>query len=385
MSKIVSKFKYGDYCIQSVNKRMQQLLDIYTRIKLRIGSEIQVNYYKYDKKFKSNITLLDICGFLYLFGINEDGKYENIIFFEKDTMIESIMVEGSNIPIYYNSYVSKDIFDNYVIEDEAIVKFNNMMLEVEYNYDAFYETYYKREQLIEKYISKNINFKYEDLFFSDKQKEEFETFFKIIVDELSSYARKKGLDDRIKFISYGKTSLIYEIGDKIIKIGKPRRCNYIPYCEYLLQPIVNRTFSFDGYPIHIEITQKVKTLENTTKNRMYCENKIYEEKLDELREKLLSIGLYCKDLHFCNIGILLSDNKISYDEIDYDVSNEQVSSIENNNNLKILSKGEFVIIDLDDIYIQDIIKYSEYLKSIGYDKDKILDITYKRKSKILKH
>ena len=83
MSKIVSKFKYGDSCIQSVNKRMQQLLDIYTRIKLRIGSEIQVNYYKYDKKIKRNITLLDICGFLYLFGINEDGKYENIIFLRK--------------------------------------------------------------------------------------------------------------------------------------------------------------------------------------------------------------------------------------------------------------------------------------------------------------
>ena len=83
------------------------------------------------------------------------------------------------------------------------------------------------------YISKNINFKYEDLFFSDKQKEEFELFFKIIVDELSFYAKKKGIDNKIKFVSCGKTSLIYVIGDKIIKIGKPRRCSFIPYCIVL--------------------------------------------------------------------------------------------------------------------------------------------------------
>ena len=245
------------------------------------------------------------------------------------------------------------------------------------------DDYYDREQLIEKYLSKKSNFKYEDLFFSDKQKEEFETFFKIIVDELSSYAIKKGLDDKIKFISYGKTSLIYEIGDKIIKVGKPRRCNYIPYCEYLLQPIINRNFSFDGYPIHIEITQKVKTLENTTKNRMYCENKLYEEKLEELREKLLSIGLYCKDLHFCNIGILLNDNKINYDEIGFYVVDDKVSSIESNNNLRILGKGEFVIIDLDSIYIQDIMKYKEYLKSIGCDEETLLNISSRTKCKIL--
>lgn len=358
---------------------MDNLLDSYTKIKLRTNSEIQVVYYRHGCRYKSNITLLNIYGFFYIFGINEYGKYENISFFGKDTMIESITVEGSNTPIYYNSYSDS----NYMTNRKLLFEMNNILFDEECDDNDFYKTYYDREQLIEKYISKNTNFKYEDLFFSDKQKEEFETFFKIIVDELSFYARKKGLEDKIKFISYGKTSLIYEIGDKIIKIGKPRRCNYIPYCEYLLQPIVNRTFSFDGYPIHIEITQKVKTLENTTKNRIYCENKIYEAKLEELRENLLSIGLYCKDLHFCNIGILLNDNKINYDEINFDVVDDNVSSIESNNNLRILGKGEFVIIDLDSIYIQDIMKYTEYLKSIGYNKNKETEVIFNTKCKIL--
>ncbi len=351
------------------------LLDSYTKIKLRTNSEIQVVYYKNGCRYKSNITLLNVCGFLYIFGINENVEYVNINFLGKDTFIESIMIDGSAIPIYYNSH------DNCELNNEMLFDMNRVIFDEEYDGD-FYKTYYDREQLIEKYISKTSNFKYDDLFFSDKQKEEFELFFKIIVDELSSYAKKKGIDNKIKFVSCGKTSLIYEIGDKIIKIGKPRRCSFIPYCEYLLQPIVNRTFSFDGYPIHIEITQKVKTLENTIKNRIFCENKVFEEKLEELKEKLFSIGLYCKDLHFCNIGILLNDNKINYDEINFDVTNDSVSSIEGNNSLRILGKGEFVIIDLDSIFIQDRVKYIEYLNSLGID-DKISLNSFVR-SRILK-
>ena len=364
-----------------LNEKLQQLLDTYTRIKLRIDSEIQVNYYRHGRKCKKNIILSNLCGFLYLNGTSvKSGEMVQIEFFGKDTMIESIMVEGSNIPVYYNSFSDK----NYITNRKLLFEMNKIMFDLEYDDIDFYKTYYDREQLIKKYLSKNCNFKYEDLFFSDKQKEEFEAFFKIIVDELSSYARKKELDDEIKFISYGKTSLIYEIGDKIIKVGKPRRCNYIPYCEYLLQPIINRNFSFDGYPIHIEITQKVKVLKNV-KNTAYSKNKLYTEIVNQLERNLLSIGLCCKDLHPGNVGILIKDNKINYDEIGFDVVDDRVSSIESNNNSRILDKGNFVIIDLDSIYIQDIIRYSEYLKSIGYDEDKALNVVYNTKCKILNY
>lgn len=361
---------------------MDNLLDSYTRIKLRIDSEIQVIYYRYGRRCKKNIVLSSVCGFVYLSGTTKGGEHINIEFFGKDTIIESIMVDGSSIPIYYNNYVSKDIFDNFAIEDESIVDIQKMMLGEEHNDVSFYSKYYERERLIEKYISKDNDFKYEDLFFSDKQREEFEIFFQLIVDELSVYARKNGLDDKIKFVSYGKTSLVYEIGDKIIKIGKPRRCNYIPYCEYILQPIINETLSFDGYPIHIEITQKVKVLKNV-RNKVYSRNKLYTEIVRELERNLFSIGLYSKDLHPGNVGILLYDNKINFDEIDIDVADDKVSSIESNNNLRILSKGKYVIIDLDSIYIQDIIRYTEYLKSIGYDEEKTSSIIFDTKCKVL--
>ena len=58
---------------------------------------------------------------------------------------------------------------------------------------------------------------------------------------------------------------------------------------------------------------------------------------------------------------------LGYDEINFDVTNDSVSSIEGNNNLRILGKGEFVIIDLDSIFIQDRVKYIEYLNSLGID------------------
>ena len=141
---------------------MDNLLDSYMKIKLRTNSEIQVVYYKDGCRYKSNITLLNVCGFLYIFGINEYGEYENINFFGKNTMIESIMVEGSNIPIYYNSYSN----NNYIANGKLLFEMNNIMFDIEYDANKdFYKTYYDREKLIEKYIAKKTDFKYEDLFF----------------------------------------------------------------------------------------------------------------------------------------------------------------------------------------------------------------------------
>ena len=101
---------------------------------------------------------------------------------------------------------------------------------------------------------------------------------------------------------------------------------------------------------------------------------------------LKSIGLKYYDFHTGNIGILLNDNKIHYDGVEIDVGNDNITSILNNNNLKILKKGNFVIIDLDSLVIKNIKKYSNYLRSIGYDEDKIMKFVsiYNRRVKCLR-
>ena len=111
------------------------------------------------------------------------------------------------------------------------------------------------------------DFEFDELFFLEKPKDEFIVFFELLIKELTNYCKNNGLDPSIKFVGSGMTSAVYSIGDKIIKIGIPRRNECIPYCEYLLQPIINRDFEFDGYPIHIEVTQKVLVYQDIKK---YC-------------------------------------------------------------------------------------------------------------------
>lgn len=365
---------------------MDNLLDVYTRIKLRIDSEIIVTYYKCGCKYNQTIALLDVCEFVYIFGSTKNGELIDINFFGSDTIIESIKVIGSSLPIYYNQYANKDIFNGLYIEDNYMQEIRRKILGDKFiNHDhEVISKYTARDALLEKYLARDSQISYDDLFFSDKQKEEFKIFFDMLIQELACYSKNKRLDNNLKFICAGTTSLIYEIGDKIIKIGKPRRCNYIPYCEYLLQPIINRDFSFDGYPIHVEVTQKVFTLKNKDGCAIHSDDERFNDIVSELSKILYSRGLVMRDLHPGNVGILLNDNKIHFDEIDFDVSNDMVTSIESNNNLNILSKGRFVIIDLDCVKIDDIIKYTEYLNSIGYDTDKSSDLIYHTKCMVKK-
>jgi len=342
---------------------MDNLLDIYTRLKLKIGSEIIVTYYSSDGfKHTKEFILLEINEFSYIY-VGNNLELMSLPFFSNNTIIESITLKGQNTPIYFNPYISK--IDNPFINYEQIKeKINSYLIS---NKPSLNE----RKKSISKYLAKYEIVKYDKLFFSEKQKEEFKIFFDMLVNELSEYAKRNSFDPELKEICSGTTSIIYEIGDKIIKIGKPRRIPTIPYCEFILQPIVNRVFEFDGYPIHIEVTQKVFVLDNKDGYASQSEDERFNEITSSLRKHLYNIGLNSNDLHPGNVGILLNDNKIHFDSIPFDTSTDEVTSIENNNNLRILPKGRYVIIDLDSLEIEEPEKYANYLKSIGYQKEKI--------------
>lgn len=335
---------------------MNDFLDIYTRLKMKTGSDITLSYYsRYGYKETKEFKLIDVSGFSYILVENDAGMI-SIPFFGKDTMIESITIQNFNKPIYFNPYVNKDIFEGPYIKQEYIENIQKYLFG---KTDLSLED---RENFIQKYKSKSSKFEYDELFFSEKQKREFNNFFELLIRDLTNYCKKNGLDSNVNLIGKGTTSIVYSIGDKIVKIGKPRRKSSIPYCEYLLQPIINRDFEFDGYPIHVEVTQKVLVCED-------IKNSWSDEKFvairEELSKKLSAIGLKSTDLHPANIGILISDNKIHFDSINFDIGNDVSTSIQNNNNLKVRSAGEYVIIDLDSLEIEDITKYSDYLRSLG--------------------
>lgn len=336
---------------------MNDFLDIYTRLKMKTDSDIILTYYSsYGYKETRKFKLIDVVGFSYILVENEEEKV-SIPFFGKDAMIESITIKNSNKPIYFNPYVNKDIFEGFYIKKGYTESIKQDLLGKK---DLNLED---RENFIQKYKAKESNFEYDELFFTKKQKREFTDFFELLIRDLSNYCKNNGLDSNLKLIDKGTTSIVYSIGDKIVKIGKPRRKSSIPYCEYLLQPIINRDFEFDGYPIHIEVTQKVIVCESIKDS--WSDEKFVTIR-DELAEKLHAIGLKSTDLHPANIGILTLENKIHFDSIHFDIGNEISTSIQNNNNLRIKGAGEFVIIDLDCLEIEDIAKYSDYLRKIGF-------------------
>jgi len=353
---------------------MNDLLDIYTKIKLRIGSEIIVTYYKCGSKLTRCVILENINELEYIVCSDGYGDLDYLSFFDKNMLIESIYVPDYGYPLYYNPYINQEIFKNFYVDNNSLLDIKKMMFgknSINFEDNAiFYKKFKERDKLLDKYIARYFNVEFDELFFSDKQKEQFDAFFEMLTSELSSYAKRNNMDNELKFIESGTTSLVYEIGDKFLKIGKARRFDYIPYCEYVLQPIINRNFCFDGYPIHIEVTQKVLVLKDKDGKFAVSRDRC-QRLITKLKKDLDSIGIMARDLHMENVGILLEDNKIHYDLIDVDVCDDIVTSIENNNNLKILKKGKLVIIDLDCLRIADTNKYMKYLKRIGFSKDKI--------------
>lgn len=342
-------------------KYMNNLIDIYTKINLKLGSMVVVTYYKKDGlKHTEEAPLLDIISFSHIWIGKGKNDMTSLSFFSPEVIIESITFKGDRHPTYVNPYLQNGNMTN---PFACYSQLERLMQPVIHCDKKALE---KRREFVKKYLKKDDYVEYDDLFFSQKQKEEFEACFNMLVKELSAYAVSKNLDGKLKRIWAGTTSIIYEIGDKIVKIGKPRRVSTIPYCEYILQPIINQTLTFDGYPIQLEVTQKVLTLEEFYQCGYdeILEKEEYKAMEATLLDQLEAIGLSFSDSSPSNIGILIEDNRIHYDEIGFATANEEVTSIENNNGFRILQKGMPVIIDLDCIEIKDRKKYAKYLKSI---------------------
>lgn len=273
---------------------MIDYLDTYTRLELCQYSDILITYYCIGgKKMNQKLMLEGIVDFEYVV-VNTEGENFNIPFFGQSMMIESIKLDNSDKLLYYNPYVSKELYEGDYIDEENVEIIKEKVLGKKAFDSKDKEKFHRIRNHVCEYLVKH-NFEYNDLFFSEKQKREFEEFFEVLIKGITNYCEKNGLDAELKFINKGSTSLIYGIGDKIIKIGKPRRQSNIPYCEYVLQPIINRDYFFDDYPIHVEVTQKVLVCEDN--KNIFKDNKEFDEILRDLIEKLREIGLTCYDLN----------------------------------------------------------------------------------------
>ena len=143
----------------------------------------------------------------------------------------------------------------------------------------------------------------------------------------------------IKKLNGGNYSNVIEIGDKILKIGSERMRFNIPNNEHILVPIIRKDLSIiSDIPMVIEVSEKVDTKVNLTDDELY---QIYKD--------LRINGIIWTDVKNDNLGRLLKDNIVHYDNVLLD---NEAKGIEGTST-KTLKKGEYVIIDTDFIYDED--------------------------------
>lgn len=162
-----------------------------------------------------------------------------------------------------------------------------------------------------------------------------------MIEELLKSENKKWID--IKHIGEGGFSNVFEIGDKVLKIGRPRNTYNIPNHRRILQPLIRTNLGETANEQFacIEITEKVDTDISMDS----------EEVLYQIYKDLRDDGIIWTDIRFANIGRLKSDNIPTLNNETMYVSPNSVG-FDKENTEEPLKSGDFVILDSDFIYIE---------------------------------
>lgn len=142
----------------------------------------------------------------------------------------------------------------------------------------------------------------------------------------------------------GTYSKVYAIGEKVLKIGKPRETYKIPNHPRILQPLT-RTNLIDERDDNkvfacAEISDRVDKL---------SKKDLQVEKLYQLYKELRESGIIWLDARFSNVGKLRRKNipKLNGEEMDVD---PVAVGMDKEVKGRILEAGDWVIIDTDFIY-----------------------------------
>ena len=186
---------------------------------------------------------------------------------------------------------------------------------------------------------------------------EYKLTLSVMIDELLESEKCRYID--INYLSRGAYSNVYQIGDKVIKIGGPRQTYFIPNHRRILQPLIRTNFIDKNNKAFacVEISDKVDPL---------LKEDITEKKLYEIYKDLIEDGIIWTDIRFPNVGRLNKNNVPSLNGEKMNVAPNSLGFI-NDKSERDLYEGDLVIIDTDFIY-------NKGDKNIKYNK---LDLLHK--------
>ena len=247
----------------------------------------------------------------------------------------------------------KDITINNI---DTIINHSTKLLDLKYILNQ-YEVSKDKIDMINKRIRNNNKLVSEEILSTavsrDLKDDIINKSISIITDELKNN-ENVNYEDICILSKNGAYSTAYQIGDKVLKIGKKREVFVKQNNKRFLQPLYREEILDKDnvdYLFCIEINELVDT-KNITKEDVYL---IYKE--------LRDCGLVWTDCKEENIGRLLKDNKVYFKGIDR-VDKNAVGY--NNDNEEILKKGDLVIIDNDYIYDEEDYFKNNYLPPSEY-------------------
>lgn len=156
-----------------------------------------------------------------------------------------------------------------------------------------------------------------------------------IAEELLGYQNLNFHD--INYIGCGGFTAVYQIGDKVIKIGSKRNNFKIDDHRRFLKPIYRQEIKHingKNTLLCIEVTELVDT------------KGIIEEDVYRIYKELREDGLIWGDAKVENLGILLKDNRVHFDNLEPSI---EATGYRTKND-EVLEAGDIVITDNDYIY-----------------------------------
>lgn len=135
----------------------------------------------------------------------------------------------------------------------------------------------------------------------------------------------------------GLFSMVLIVGNKVIKIGEKRFTKSFPNNPYIIVPLLRKEIKAEPDSFFIEVTERVDTSEQPSREDLY-----------QLYKNLRNLGLIWTDIKASNVGKLIKDNIIHWNE---ELNpTEDVLELKTKRGSKILKAGNWVILDSDFIY-----------------------------------
>ena len=168
----------------------------------------------------------------------------------------------------------------------------------------------------------------------EKSNQKLKDILYLIIDDV---CKNENINiSEVTYLATGGYSTIIGVGTKVIKVGEGRGTDTFPKNPYIIEPLLRKNIRVDDESIFVEVTEKVD-VESVTDEDAY-----------KLYSSLRDIGLIWTDADKRNVGRLIKDNVIHWNE-SLPVDEESLNLGKARGSV-ILKKGQPVILDADFIY-----------------------------------